>query len=532
MLLHSAEAASLLPSPALLGALGLVAGGLLGGVVALLLGARRGTIQTVKEMHQLYPNASVVDRLDLETVITLESENASVVYIAAVGQDPHELEPVADVVRTQFLANGRAVDGYDQHHNVKVAERAGSLQVITTTLSDTVLRRVERDSSSLLIVPVRAKVTRMEQLDTFASATERPHLPVGAVGDPGLGLTYAQDHQRSRSLDRGSVRRQLPGAAAVDPLPLHPDHHAADVRLDGARPLGPGGRGQRSSAAALAAGDVGEWVVGDLAGPVRQPAVRQRQQLGLLGGHLAAAGPAAETSRQPGPTVERSGASATSVSGWVPCPLLFTLTQLVGIGYRDWVGQIVPAPFLVNGYVISYPIVYGSELYKSNAWITLEPSFLSFMLGVCVVAAILARLHWVKVMVIFAGLLCTTAGSGLAIVVAFAVLTVVSGRARRLRSYAVPGIVLGALFATTLLGEAITGRLTEVGNSQLLDVAADDRAISLPVAAVDCGHARPADRTGPGIVGLGDQQSGHPGPAGAEPGRRCCSTTAWWAASC
>ena len=146
--------------------------------------------------------------------------------------------------------------------------------------------------------------------------------------------------------------------------------------------------------------------------------------------------------------------------------LLFTLTQLVGIGYRDWVGQIVPAPFLVNGYVISYPIVYGSELYKSNAWITLEPSFLSFMLGVCVVAAIIARLHWVKVMVIFAGLLCTTAGSGLAIVVAFAVLTVVSGQARRLRSYAVPGIVLGALFATTLLGEAITGRLTEVGNSR------------------------------------------------------------------
>jgi hypothetical protein len=187
VLLHSAEAASLLPSPALLGALGLVAGGLLGGVVALLLGARRGTIQTVKEMHQLYPNASVVDRLDLETVITLESENASVVYIAAVGQDPHELEPVADVVRTQFLANGRAVDGYDQHHNVKVAERAGSLQVITTTLSDTVLRRVERDSSSLLIVPVRAKVTRMEQLDTFASRlNDRTYLLVQS-GTPDWG---------------------------------------------------------------------------------------------------------------------------------------------------------------------------------------------------------------------------------------------------------------------------------------------------------------------------------------------------------
>src|SRR3954463_5878718 len=30
----------------------------------------------------------------LPILITLESENASVVYIAAVGQDPHELEPV------------------------------------------------------------------------------------------------------------------------------------------------------------------------------------------------------------------------------------------------------------------------------------------------------------------------------------------------------------------------------------------------------------------------------------------------------
>lgn len=146
--------------------------------------------------------------------------------------------------------------------------------------------------------------------------------------------------------------------------------------------------------------------------------------------------------------------------------LLFTLTQLAGIGFRDWMADIVPAPLLVNGYVISYPVVYGSELYKSNAWIALEPSFLSFMLGVCVVAAIIAGLHWVKVMVIFAGLFCTTAGSGLAIVVAFAALTLLTGRGRRLRAYALPGIAVGALFATTLLGQSITDRLTEAGSSR------------------------------------------------------------------
>ena len=168
VLLHSAEPSSLLPSQLLLGALGLVAGAMLGGVIAVLLGARRGSIQSVKELRQLYPNAAVVDPLDLETVLTLESENASVVYIASIGRDPEELEPIADAVRTQFLANGRQVDGYDPHRQVKVAERAGTLQIITTSLSDTVLRRAERDSSSLVIIPVRPKVTRMEDLDTFA----------------------------------------------------------------------------------------------------------------------------------------------------------------------------------------------------------------------------------------------------------------------------------------------------------------------------------------------------------------------------
>ena len=146
--------------------------------------------------------------------------------------------------------------------------------------------------------------------------------------------------------------------------------------------------------------------------------------------------------------------------------VVFMLTQLAGISYQDWVAEIVPAPFLVDNYVISYPIAWGSELYKSNAWIALEPSFLSFMLGVCLVAAVVVRLRWWNVTVIFAGLLCTTAGSGLAIVLAFVVVTVLSGRAARLRAYAVPGILLFALFATTLLGQSVTNRITEAGSSR------------------------------------------------------------------
>jgi hypothetical protein len=127
--------------------------------------------------------------------------------------------------------------------------------------------------------------------------------------------------------------------------------------------------------------------------------------------------------------------------------------------------EIVPSNLLVGGYVITYPVTYGSELYKSNAWIALEPSFLSFMLGVCVVAAVIARLHWAKVVIILLGLLATTAGSGFAVVAVFVVLSVVTGRGARLRRYVAPTVLLAVVSGTTLLGQSIVARLTEAGNS-------------------------------------------------------------------
>ena len=169
-LLQAAQSSSLLPSWKLLAGLGLLGGALLGAAIALLLGARRGRIQSARELHQLYPNAAVVDRLDLESVITLESENTSIVYIAGVDHDPAELRQIADAVQTQFAATGRATGLHEpRHHNVKVAEQSGNPQIVTTTLSDTVLRRVARDSGALLIIPVRPRVTKMQQLDPFAS---------------------------------------------------------------------------------------------------------------------------------------------------------------------------------------------------------------------------------------------------------------------------------------------------------------------------------------------------------------------------
>ena len=45
----------------------------------------------------------------------------------------------------------------------------GHIDLVTTTLSETVLRRARRDPASVLIVPIQAGVTKLEAVDGFAS---------------------------------------------------------------------------------------------------------------------------------------------------------------------------------------------------------------------------------------------------------------------------------------------------------------------------------------------------------------------------
>lgn len=143
--------------------------------------------------------------------------------------------------------------------------------------------------------------------------------------------------------------------------------------------------------------------------------------------------------------------------------LLFIGSQLAGLSYYDWFARVVPDSLVVKGYAISYPIVYGSSLYKSNGWIALEPSFMSFFLGVSLMCALVARVRVVWVLVLAAGLLCTVAGSGIALVLVFLVVLGLQGKLGSLRRYLVPGLVATVLFGSTFLGEAITSRVSEAG---------------------------------------------------------------------
>jgi hypothetical protein len=142
--------------------------------------------------------------------------------------------------------------------------------------------------------------------------------------------------------------------------------------------------------------------------------------------------------------------------------IVMLASQLAGLPYRDWLADLLPSGLLLQGFVITYPLTYGSEIYRGNAWIGLEPSIVSAQLGVGLVAAILVRARRTTVLVLAAGTLSAAAGSGVAIlVVALIVMLALPGR-RVLRPYAWPaGIGLLAVLATPI-GQGLVARIPEV----------------------------------------------------------------------
>lgn len=146
--------------------------------------------------------------------------------------------------------------------------------------------------------------------------------------------------------------------------------------------------------------------------------------------------------------------------------VLFVVLQLVGVTYRDWIVELVPPQYLVQYYAISYPIVYGSPIYKSNAWFALEPSFLSFILGVCAVSAILTKMRTLPVLWILLGMLATTAGSGIAVLGVAVVALVVTGRGFELKRYIPAAAVAGIVAGLSPFGQSIVSRLDEASQQR------------------------------------------------------------------
>jgi hypothetical protein len=140
-------------------------------------------------------------------------------------------------------------------------------------------------------------------------------------------------------------------------------------------------------------------------------------------------------------------------------------SQLAGLPYRDWFAAVVPQSLQLGGFVITYPISYGSTIYRGNAWIGLEPSMISAQLGLGVLAAILSGARIWKMVVLLIGLLATVSGSGIAIVVVGLVIILISPARGKLLRYSVIGAITVAATTLTTFGQLILDRSTELQSS-------------------------------------------------------------------
>lgn len=161
-------------------------------------------------------------------------------------------------------------------------------------------------------------------------------------------------------------------------------------------------------------------------------------------------------------TFNRTLRSVKTIGLWLSgISVLFLAVQFTPLGYRDFVSEIVPSSMVVTGFNTSYPLFYGADLYKSNGWVALEPSFMSFILGLCILAALMIRARVWELMFLLLGMIVTAAGSGFFIVLVGVVIMVIRGQWVLLRPYIVPGAILAVAVFPTTIGQTILSRLTE-----------------------------------------------------------------------
>jgi capsular polysaccharide biosynthesis protein len=165
-LLQDAEPTRLVPATPVLVAMGALVGTLLGLGLAQLLGVRRGTVQSSRELAQLYPEASVIQTADLRGMLALEPR-VKTVFLAGVRRNVEDLVRVTERVRESLILDGLEVAVRDASPSPDEPAN-GHINLVPTMLNETVLRRSARDDGTLLLVPVQPRVTRLEALDVFA----------------------------------------------------------------------------------------------------------------------------------------------------------------------------------------------------------------------------------------------------------------------------------------------------------------------------------------------------------------------------
>lgn len=145
--------------------------------------------------------------------------------------------------------------------------------------------------------------------------------------------------------------------------------------------------------------------------------------------------------------------------------IVFVGVQTIGLPYVDLVARFVPANSLLQGYVTTYSVSFGSPIMRSNAWICLEASYVSFHLGALTIIAILRRRRRLVLAVLITGMLTTASGSGMVLLVIALAVLFARRRWDLLRPLVAPGLAAVVVLAVTPFGQGLLGRTGELSSN-------------------------------------------------------------------
>jgi hypothetical protein len=186
-LLSPAASSSTIPNPALLGAMGLVGGALLGLGLAMLLGNRRGTVKSAGELRRLYPHVPIIEQDELGSLLDMENATTSTWVVGGFDREPEHLQPVVEALTFHLSSAGMDVRS---NENLSVLhQRRGSrtvatdqVAIVATQVNQAIVRSVEREQEAALLLVVLPQHTRHEWLDQYAAIFgDHTYLVVGEL---------------------------------------------------------------------------------------------------------------------------------------------------------------------------------------------------------------------------------------------------------------------------------------------------------------------------------------------------------------
>lgn len=134
---------------------------------------------------------------------------------------------------------------------------------------------------------------------------------------------------------------------------------------------------------------------------------------------------------------------------------------LLNIPYSDPFAAL-PEALKLPGYEISYPIRYGSPIYKSNAYVFLEPSFLSQFLALALLIEIVGYRRIVAMLLLIAAIACTFSGTGILLLACTLPFVVLANRKNK-RIVALASVAAVIMVGAVVSNSAVSERTAELG---------------------------------------------------------------------